>query len=415
VLIRPGIEGFTSLNFLPAVVDALIRRGRSAAESTLTRASCLPRGSTPSRLRLPRRIQAVSIGTANPSERLALIRLLGLGLSDTLEPALLRSRIRNLAQSEAYQAVWLSPRGAGDSISFDVSLHRAARRVAGLGLAYDNELGGRMWVGAVDRRFAGFALEGSSALFLGEVRKEFYVGFRRSYQIGRQLMTPTLTANLASESVRRFDATGEEVEANDIKEIMAFLGVERYLGRDWQLSVGGAIHDWSEEGRDLSTVGGAIRAFKASRAGGRVDEGSFLWTGAYHRVSVEGEASSRIGHLRLRPRMRFGWGERLPVQSAFPLGGENGFPGLHIGERRGDREALIGLLMTYPLLGPVLARIDMAVGRSAQRGPVFDSAGWLIGARIGVGAETPLGPVRFEYGRNNDGRGSAFVRLGRWF
>jgi NTE family protein len=73
------------------------------------------------------------------------------------------------------------------------------------------------------------------------------------------------------------------------------------------------------------------------------------------------------------------------------------------------------VLMTYPLLGPLVARIDVAVGRSSQGGPVFDSADWLLGGRIGVGAETPLGPVRFEYGRNSAGRGSTFVRLGRWF
>ena len=61
-------------------------------------------------------------------------------------------------------------------MSFDVSVRRTARRVAGLGLAYDNELGGRMWVGAVDRRLFDLALEGSSALFLGEFRKELYLG-----------------------------------------------------------------------------------------------------------------------------------------------------------------------------------------------------------------------------------------------
>ena len=39
----------------------------------------------------------------------------------------------------------------------------------------------------------------------------------------------------------------------------------------------------------------------------------------------------------------------------------------------------------------------------------------LAGARIGLGAETPVGPVRFEYGAVNEGRGTFFVRIGRWF
>ena len=32
-----------------------------------------------------------------------------------------------------------------------------------------------------------------------------------------------------------------------------------------------------------------------------------------------------------------------------------------------------------------------------------------------VGADTPVGPVRFEYGVALHGRNAVFVRLGRWF
>jgi hypothetical protein len=116
----------------------------------------------------------------------------------------------------------------------------------------------------------------------------------------------------------------------------------------------------------------------------------------------------------LRPRIRFGWGEHLPLQSTFPLGGEDGFPGLHIGERRGDRELLLDLLITYPFKGPFVGRVEIAGGRSALGGPAFSTDGWIAGGRVGVGAETPVGPVRFEYGASK-GRDAVFVRLGRWF
>jgi predicted acylesterase/phospholipase RssA len=416
ILVRPDVDGFTNLDFSASTMDRLIRRGRSAAEASLApQDPCSSADPARSAHVLPRRVVEVSIRTRSSSERLALVRLLGLGLSDTLEPALLRSRVRQLAHSEAYRSVWLSPRGAGDSIVLDLSVQRAPRRVAGLGLAYDNELGGRMWAGLVDRRLAGFALEGSSALFLGELRNELYLGFRRNYQLGRQLMTPTLTLRLATESVRRFDSAGRELDPLDTREILGFVGVERYVGRDWQIALGLAAHDWDEESRDLSTVGGSVQLFKSARGSGRVFQGSFLWTGVYRRATLAGEASGKIGSFRLQPRIRAGWGERLPVQLAFPLGGDNGFPGLHIGERRGDREVGVGLLVTSPLVGPVVARIDLAAGRSARGGPILDSDGWLGGGRVGVGSETPLGPVRFEYGRSTNGRGSVFVRLGRWF
>ena len=415
VLVRPAVEGFTSLNFSAANVDALIRRGTAAADTVLSKAPCLPKGPPLAKPVFPTRISSYQIASRNESERLSLERLLGLGLRDSLEVELLRSRIRHLGQIEAYQAVWLSPRGSGDSVSFHVSMQRGARRVAGLGLAYDSELGGRMWVGAVDRRILNLALEGSAAFFIGEFRKELYLGLRRNYQLGRQLMTPTFTARLASESIRRFDVDGDEVDPAETREAIGFAGVERDLAGGWQASGGVVGHDWHERGRDRSTVGGSLRVANENSSGVRLVQATLLWTGIYRRADFDGEVHTRIGPVRLRPRLRFGWGERLPLQATFPLGGEDGFPGLHIGELRGDRELMLDILVTYPLKGPFVGRLEVGAGRSADGGPLVDRTGWVAGGRIGVGAETPVGPVRFEYGLAERGRGAFFVRLGRWF
>jgi predicted acylesterase/phospholipase RssA len=414
VLVRPAIEGFASLNFSAANVGVLIERGKDAAEAVLPQVPCLPHAPPLHQSPLPTRISRVNIAGRNASERLALERLLGLGLSRTLDPSLLRSRVRDLGHSEAYRAVWLSPSGAGDSVSFDVSVHRSPRRVAGLGLAYDKELGGRMWVGAVDRRVLELALEGSGALFVGEFRNELSLGLRRSYQLGRQLMTPTLTARLASESVRRFDSRGEEIHEVATREALGFLGVERRFQREWQVALGAIAHAWHEPGADRSTLGGTGRVVKASRSRGQVLLGDFKWTGIYRRAELGGEAFARIGPIRLTPRARLAWGEHLPPQATFPLGGDDGFPGLHLGERRGDREALVGVMLTYTLQGPFVGRVELVAGRSASGGPLLDANGWITGVRAGVGAETPLGPVRFEYGITGE-RGAVFVRLGRWF
>jgi predicted acylesterase/phospholipase RssA len=415
VLVRPAIEGFTGLNFSAEKVDRLIHLGVEAADSILPRVRCLPRRALAESPPLPTRLSGFTIGSRNTSERLAVQRLLGLGLSDTLDATLLRSRVRQLASSEAFQAVWLAPRGSGDSVSFDVNIRRAARRVAGLGLAYDNELGGRMWAGAVDRRLFDLALEGSTALFLGEFRKELYFGIRRNYQLARQLMTPTLTGRLASESVRRFDADGDELSTAPTREAIGFLGVERAFEPGWQIAVGSIGHTWREPGREQSTIGVVARVVKASPSRGRVLGAELLWTGLYHRAALDGEASVRAGPVRLRPRIQVGWGERLPLQATFPLGGEDGFPGLHLGERRGDRELLLDLLITYSLRGPFVGRLELATGRTASGGQLFGSNGWRAGARAGLGAETPLGPVRLEYGIADGGRGAVFVRLGKWF
>ena len=301
-------------------------------------------------------------------------------------------------------------------MDFRLELRPAADRVSGLGLAYDSELGGQMWAGKVERRMLGRAVEGSGAVFLGELRKELYAGLRRNFELGRQLLTPTLTANLATEDVRQFDFEGDELEELETREALGFAGAERVLPGGWELAAGVRGHAWHEPARgDRSTLGAVARAAQVSRMRGRVLLVEAVWTGIYQRAALEGDLSLRLGTVRLIPRVRLGWGDGLPLQHTFPLGGSDGFPGLHIGERRGDREAMLGLMFTVPIRGPVLGRIEFAAGRTGAGGGLLDEDGWVGGIRAGLGAETPVGPVRFEYGYGTEDRGALFVRLGRWF
>ena len=138
------------------------------------------------------------------------------------------------------------------------SLRRAARRVAGLGLAYDNELGGRMWAGVVDRRFLGLALEGSGARVPrraspravrwgsgGTIRSAASSSIRRS-PCGWPTRTSAASTRRARRSARRLHA-----------EAVGFAGIERPLadgwearGRAWKATL------WDEPGRaDRSTAG----------------------------------------------------------------------------------------------------------------------------------------------------------------
>ncbi len=417
MMIRPAVDGFYSLDFSGPKILRLVALGAAAADSMLPRLVCPGSGSSPTAPRLPTHVSGVSIEGANPSERLALTRLLGLNVGDSLNFSLLRSRVRNLAAaSEAYQAVWLGPSGQGDSVHFHLLLHRAARRVAGIGIAYDNELGGRMWAGLVDRRLFSLALEGSAAVYLGELRRELYVGARRNFQLGHQLLNPAATVRLAEEEVRRFEPDGDELSEAKIREGIGFLGAERRLAHGWQLAVGLEGRAWHEPGLgDRSAAGIVATASRASRSRGRVVSAEVAWTGIYHRAVFDGTLVTRAGSVRIFPRLRLGWGERLPIHLGIPLGGNDGFPGLHIGERRGDREAMLSFLIATPIKGPLLARVELAGGRSGAGGPLFDSEGWVAGVRAGIGAETPLGPVRFEYGVATGGRDALFVRLGRWF
>ena len=39
---------------------------------------------------------------------------------------------------------------------------------------------------------------------------------------------------------------------------------------------------------------------------------------------------------------------------------------------------------------------------------------WLFGARVGIGADSPIGPFRLQYGLSTRGRRQWFARIGRW-
>jgi len=419
LLIRPAVAGFNSLNFSRRNIDRLLALGVAAADTVLPRLGCRTPARSSSLRTVPTRLTRVAIEGANGSERLALTRLLGLTVAkhDTLDFQLLRQRIRSLATtSEAYESVWLTPTGAGDSVELDLVLKRAARRIAALGLAYDNELGGRMWAGLVDRRLLNRAIEGSGALFLGELRRELSLGLRRNYQVGRQLFNPTLTVRLASEDIRRFDSGGEELGKAETREAVGFAGIERSLAPEWDLALGAEGRTWDEpDRRNRSTLGGVIRVTAATRQQGRVLLAEASWTGMYQRAAFDGMLTSKIGVVRLVPRLQLGWGSGLPLQLGFPLGGDDGFPGYHIGERRGDRVAMGSLQFIVPIKGPLLGRFELATGSTGAELPRFPGGGWTAGVRAGLGAETPVGPVRFEYGVALRGRSAFLVRVGRWF
>jgi outer membrane translocation and assembly module TamA len=63
--------------------------------------------------------------------------------------------------------------------------------------------------------------------------------------------------------------------------------------------------------------------------------------------------------------------------------------------------------------GPIQARLLIAAGRAWT--PAAPRSDWLAGARLGFGADTPVGPVDASYGVASNGRHALFIRLGKWF
>lgn len=421
VMIQPLVTGFRALDFSADAVSQLIDHGRQAADSALDAAGCAaPAEALPPRAVAPLpdlRVAGLDVADGHSRESLLLRGILGLSAGMTIDERLLRDRFLVLGEADPFRSVWLGPTGAGDTVRFTPIIRHAPRRIAAIGLTYDNELGGRMWIGLLDRFGPGRRVEASGVLTLGELRKDLQLGLRRHYGLGNERTTPVVLGLLGSEDVRAFDASGTELPPLDTKEARFLGGVEQRFGRYWSLRAGVEMWwwRWPDHTSDHSGPGGVVMIRREGPLGSPAVLGEVFWSGDTRRAEIAFQPRTWIGRLRLEPNLRVGWGRLLPLQATFPLGGPDGFPGLHLGERRGDREVLAALQSIFQIKGPIGARLLLAVGRSATGGEILGGDGWLGGARVGLGADTPVGPVLAEYGIATNGRGAAFVRVGRWF
>ncbi|MEO5826194.1 MAG: patatin-like phospholipase family protein [Gemmatimonadales bacterium] len=437
--LRSDVRGFSALDFSRQAIDSLIHLGRRAAAGMLVAWKCTPR--TPDTVRdtvvLPSWISGVIDDPDDVDGTQLIRRALALDAAKSLDLALLDERLDVLNDRELFRELWLNPQGAGDSVYFKPEVRRLPRRIAGVAVAFDTELGGRAWGGVVDRRLPVIGAEAAAILTVGKFRSDLSVSARRPTLLGQKAITPVITALIGGEDVRRFDGDGVELRSDDIREFVMRGGIERHIGPTIRLTLGGEFRSWHEN--DLVTrvrsnrtaYGPRFVAEKLSPALDRVAALELTWTSRYAFALVETRWRANVGTVQLEQRVRVGVGDRLPEHRTFALGGDDGFPGLHLGERRGDRELSTSLAASVPIVGSVRFRVTGAVGRTAfgdvssaleavsdrgfRGGGLFAADGWLAGMRAGFASETPLGPVRAEYGWNDDGRTALLLRLGRWF
>ena len=413
-LVRGDLTGFQDFEVSDRGLERLVDVGRVAAREALAASACTP---PPWVARAtPRHLAGFHVQGRSDGARSELRSLLGFAHSDTVNVPELAERLRRLASSERFAAVWLNPRGAQDTISFNLSVQRQPARSGGIGLAYDQELGGRAWLGYSDHRLLGVAVEGSAIARIGTFRDELHLALRGNQLLDRQLFNPLLTIELAHENIRRFDADGNSLVTAPTRQLGVLAGYEHEYRNRWWFQAGFEGAAWHDTTRsNAGAVGAALRLYQVDRRGDRLVDLDAEWTTIYRKATADISWPLAAGALQMTPRVRYGWGEALPSQLSFVLGGNEGFPGLHIGERRGDREAYASTLFSYRVLGPLALRLELAAGATAIGGDPAPRSGWLAGARAGVGLHTPAGPIRAEYGYNSLHRGTIFIRVGRWF
>ena len=444
LLIQPPVRDFRSLDFTEAVVGPLIDSGYHAAARALP--DC-PIASAPP---VPE-VQPL------PGSELDLIR----------------DRLALLADQVVYETVWLRPSlrqtdqaivpdGDRGRLEFAPVAIPASERVASIGVSYDGHEGGRAWFATTNLSEAGGRARIVSAVSLGEWRQRLLItvtGLRRHplprgtdsagvpltqvslpdpraaappwSTLASSLPRPEISLTASREVVRLYDRRGRARDEPTTRDLFLFAGVERSLGAGQGVVFGTAMHVWSTRDAQSSdesehSLGGMFRAVHTLPmvSGGpdpnRVPRVALeaLWFDRYRRVSAQAEFELRIGSVILRPRGAGGWSDGLPLGTQLVLGGTTGFPGMRIGERRGDRMAFGSLALLRRVFGPVFARVEAGGGRTALvrplRAAVMDETGqgWVRGAELGLVTDTPLGPFSLSVGAASTDRPVFKIRLG---
>jgi len=413
VMIRPDVQEFRSLEFTRESIEQILRRGRLAADTALSRGSCFPRRPPPAARALPTRLADWTVTTGSATDSTVVARMLRLTPSSPLEPDRLRERLLGLAEAETFHGVWLNPTGSADTVSFRVEPIPAPKLVGGAGLAYDHELGGEVWAGIFNRRLFGTTLEASALLTLGRLQRELYATALWHVDAGWSRLTPIISLRLRTEDIRRFDPSGRELESVATGRAGLSSGVELRPARAWRIRLSAEALTWGREAaRGDAALGGSIRLSREWRTGPQV-LGDVLVNGAFQSAAAALTWPLVSRSWTVVPGFRLGLGADLPLQWTFPLGGDEGFPGLHLGESRGSREAHTAVRIGYAVKGPIEIRLLLAAGRAWT--PGVGTEDWLAGARLGLGADTPVGPIDVAYGVATNGRGALYLRLGKWF
>jgi predicted acylesterase/phospholipase RssA len=413
LLIKPAVSHFGYLDLARDKVQALIDSGYAAARLVLDTASCLPKGGPRRPVERAPLVVVTQVTGGRRYDREVAQRLLAVGGGEGVENRL-QAAIDNFAATGLARATEITPRVTGDTLTFNVRLVPHPRRLIAVSLAYDGELGAAVSLAAMNRRSLTGGAIATGAVVLNHLRQEAEVQLR--FGGDPRFSMPAASVVVAHESVRRFDPSGNEQSSVPVRELVAFLGPERELGRDWVASVGIDAQWWHDPiTHNGSAIGIGARLERTPWAGGANLRATASWAFEYRRVELEAEWPVVVQQFRLTPAVTYGWGASLPPQSLFALGGSEGFPGLHISERRGNREATLRLSASRPIAGAILAYLDVASGRVDEGGPWMPRGRWLVGARVGLGIDTPIGPARVAYGRASVHRGAVFVRLGTWF
>ena len=421
VVIDNPTREFENLDFRRASSDSLMALGHAAARAAFAAADCIkPLGIHGARV-MPTEVGLVTL-RGHTVDGAAVVAGLGLTQGRALDVRLAEQGLAELGHSERYRAVWLNPTGSGDIVNFDPELEPAPGRAFGIGVAFDQFMSGRIWIGGVERSVINGNAEAAVIARFGSYAQDAAAFLRLRAKVRRRYFPLTIGGRLAHESVRLFSENGELPSA-ETQEANGFIGLrDDPESHAWRYDAMLDARVWREPGH--GTRGGVGVRASVFRARNEYEMGSTaeaLVLTDFQRLRADLSRGFRGPGVDVRLRLRTGWGNRLPVQYTFPLGGSDGFAGLRIGDVRGTQEAFTSVevrrrianalsIVTEVMTGAIGTGNGFLTRRdSSYFGKVY------VGARAGIEAHTPIGPIRLEEGVNNVGTRALLLRVGYWF
>lgn len=424
VLITNPTSTFADLNFSRSATDSLIEIGRVAARKAFAEATCLkPLSSAERTVAMPTKVTQVGFSGVRLVDGDLVLDELGVSPGERLNVAKLDTGIASISRHERYRALWLQPAGSGDDVSFHVQVDPAPQRSFGVGVAFDQFMSGRLWLGGIDRTLFDGDAEGVGVVHLGTYEQDLDLFVRRRALVGRTYVPFTIEGEIKHEAVRLFSGDGELPSA-ETREAIGFVGLKQdpRVGV-WQGEIGLDARAWREPLRNTrGTFGlrGSVYVASSEYQMGSIVE-ALAFTD-FQRGRVDLSRNWRLGgDVDISTRFRGGWGNRLPIQETFQLGGDDGFAGFRIGELRGTQEIFGSFLLRKRLNRLLHLRVELMSGEVAdgygvlQRVPGTTSGELFGGVRAGFEASTPVGPIRVEEGVANTGQRALFIRVGTWF
>ena len=320
VFVRPDIGGIGLLDFSPATMTRAVERGRDAGRAALQAWPCRPEPRE--HLRVPRgpfRLASVTVTATRGLDKRFIQDEFGLIPGDTLDLARIRRAYGRMERAAEHREIWLNPKRTPEGLHLDVQLTPSPARKAGVVLAFDYDMGGRLGAAYVDRTLFRNEINGSIGLALGRYRQTLGAGLR-PVPASWNPIHPDLRVVLSHEDVRNYDSTGFELASSDTRDVSGTLALEQATQR-WVWRAGILAGAWDDSAGTVNALGVQLRAMTGSEAHPPALTVEASWTSQWSLVLLEGMVAARRGGWTLAAGARAGARKDLPQQKTLRRGG----------------------------------------------------------------------------------------------